>query len=126
MDFWREIAIFVKDMGNKRELLKRVREMEARYDELARILDELDEAVAAFERFGPELQALRESGASSRRTGSTTCCWRRTWLPRGWGSVSEGDIFFRSNIAFENYLLNDIESFARSCLILRNLHLGVR
>ena len=31
-------------MGNKRELLKRVREMEARYDELARILDELDEA----------------------------------------------------------------------------------
>ena len=27
-------------MGNKRELLKRVREMEARYDELARILDE--------------------------------------------------------------------------------------
>ena len=39
-------------MGNKRELLKRVREMEARYDELARILDELDEAVAAFERFG--------------------------------------------------------------------------
>lgn len=60
MDFWREIAIFVKDMGNKRELLKRVREMEARYDELARILDELDEAVAAFERFGPELQALRD------------------------------------------------------------------
>jgi hypothetical protein len=41
-------------------LLKRVREMEARYDELARILDELDEAVAAFERFGPELQALRD------------------------------------------------------------------
>lgn len=60
MDFWREIAIFVKDMGNKRELLKRVREMEARYDELARILDELDEAVAAFERFGPELQVLRD------------------------------------------------------------------
>ena len=55
-----EIAIFVKDMGNKRELLKRVREMEARYDELARVLDELDDAVAAFERFGPELQKLRD------------------------------------------------------------------
>ena len=60
MDFWREIAIFVKVMGNKRELLKRVREMEARYDELAHVLDELDDAVAAFERFGPELQKLRD------------------------------------------------------------------
>lgn len=47
-------------------LLTRVREMEDRYDELTRILGELDEAVSNFADLKPELAALRDYMASGQ------------------------------------------------------------
>ncbi len=47
-------------MKTDKKLLKRVQEMERRYDELSRVLAELEEALSAYERLQPDLVILRD------------------------------------------------------------------
>ena len=47
-------------MSNEQPLISRIREMEARYDELTRVLGELDVALDQYLDFKSELDALRE------------------------------------------------------------------
>ena len=47
-------------MKTYKKLLKRVQEMERRYDELSRVLAELEEALSAYERLQPDLEILRD------------------------------------------------------------------
>ena len=47
-------------MKNKQDLLSRVREMEDRYDELARVLAGLNNAISEYQVFKPDLQILRD------------------------------------------------------------------
>ena len=47
-------------MRSNQELLTRVREMEDRYDELARVLAGLDEAISEFKDYKSDLMALKE------------------------------------------------------------------
>lgn len=47
-------------MKTDQDMLTRVREMEDRYDELARVLAGLDEAVSEFKDYKTDLMALKE------------------------------------------------------------------
>ena len=47
-------------MNNPEDLLSRVREMEERYDRLTRVITSLEDALAAYARVRPDLEALRE------------------------------------------------------------------
>ena len=56
-------VLFLEDDGSpleENELLKRVREMEARYDKLASILAKFDAASSEYKEFEPELEILKE------------------------------------------------------------------
>lgn len=56
-------VLFLENDSNpltENELLKRVREMETRYDKLTRILTGLETAVAAYEECKPDLEILKE------------------------------------------------------------------
>lgn len=48
------------NMESKNELLTRVCEMQARYDELTRVLAGLDEAISEYKNFKPDLEILRD------------------------------------------------------------------
>ena len=47
-------------MNTPEDLLSRVREMEERYDWLTRVITSLEDALAAYARVRPDLEALRE------------------------------------------------------------------
>ena len=47
-------------MNTPEDLLSRVREMEERYDRLTRVITSLEDALAAYARVRPDLEALRE------------------------------------------------------------------
>ena len=52
-------------MKTNKELLKRVREMETRFDEVYRLVAEIDSSISDYEDLKPEVEALRgymESG----------------------------------------------------------------
>ncbi len=53
-------------MNQNTELLTRVREMDARYDELTRVLAGLEEAVSEYKAFKPDLEILKEYKASGQ------------------------------------------------------------
>lgn len=47
-------------MNTPEDLLSRVREMEERYDRLTRVIISLEDALAAYARVRPDLEALQE------------------------------------------------------------------
>ncbi len=47
-------------MNTPEDLLSRVREMEERYDRLTRVITSLEDALAAYARVRPDLEALQE------------------------------------------------------------------
>ena len=54
-------------MKTNKELLKRVNEMEVRFDEVTRMLAELEDAVEEYRNLKPELDVLKEYMDSGRR-----------------------------------------------------------
>ena len=58
---WRKrYAKIRQEMKTDAKLLARVREMEERYDRLRRVQTSLEDALAAFSRVQPDLEALKE------------------------------------------------------------------
>ena len=47
-------------MNTPEDLLSRVREMEERYDRLTRVITSMEDALAAYARVRPDLEALQE------------------------------------------------------------------
>ena len=54
------MQIAPKSMKTNKELLKRVREMEIRFDEVTRVLAELEDAAEEYRNFKPDLAILKE------------------------------------------------------------------